>query len=173
MEESIRTLLNESGFARVGKDTISADDWRDKSISDECGFLKSCEYTFDHNDDPLLVNRQLKVKIKVESGLLTSNLKGKITHLRKVGGKYKKRRATLKIGVTGSSFNGDCVVMPQFWSKYKGYKKRRHLKVNARIWLLWREALVDRSDPRWMQERCIAHGYWDNDNKYYPVALYR
>ncbi len=90
-----------------------------------------------------------------------------------MGGKYKQRRATLKMVASGSSYNGDCVLMPQYWSKTKDYKKKKKRKANARIWLLWREALVDATDPSWPANACVAHGYWDNDNKYYPVGLFR
>lgn len=171
--QSIRALLNEAGYSKVGQDTISVEDWQNKSIWDECGFLRTSWYTYDSNDDPALADRKIKMKVRVKSGVVNSNLVGEIKHYRKIGGKYKARRAKLKVQVTGTSFNGDCEIMPQVWNKLKGYRKRRNLQVNSYIWLLWREALVDRSDPRWIQERCVAHGFWENDNNYYPVSLSR
>jgi hypothetical protein len=171
--QSIRALLNEDGFAKVGTDTISVNDWEEKGFWDECGFLTTQRFTFGEKEDPVLINRKIKMKIRVKSGLLNSNLVGEIKHYKKVGGKYKARRAKLKVQVTGAAFDGDCVLMPQGWNKPKGYKKRRNLQVNDYIWMLWREALVDRSDPRWVQERCIVHGYWESASNYYPIALYR
>ncbi len=76
MDESQRALLNENGFAKVGDDTLSLDDWTEKLLLDDCAFLRSRDHEFDLNDDPLLVNRRLYVRIRVESGLITSNLKG-------------------------------------------------------------------------------------------------
>lgn len=173
MDEETRTLFNSDGYVKIGNDVVSKQDWADaaESIWDCCAFRRSSKYTFDANDHPTkLANRQVRAKVSVRSGLIKSTLKGKVKHYRKVGGKYKKRRADIRLGVQGIPFNGDCIEMPQNWFAWKGYKKRKTRRVKSRIWQLWREAIVCKDDERWWTRRSGLYFYIDSDD--YQFRLY-
>lgn len=177
-DESTRALFNENGLVIIGNEVKSMSEFEDGSVYDffvvanSCSFWKDSDYTFDYNDTPLLENRQLKMKIAVRSGIVSSKLIGKIKHYKKINGNYKLRRAKLKIGVAGYSFDIDCDEKTQGWVKWEGYKNRKKLTVTSRIWNLWREAITDRNDQRYLAKHCIAHGYYINDTYYFPIWLY-
>jgi hypothetical protein len=143
-------------------------------IPDECANLLTSTRYFYEEDNPVLAGRRIRVKINVTSGFIWSKLKGKVTHWKRKGAKWKRKRADLKISIDGPQQSPNCELQEQYWSDYKGYEKRKTLRVRDRVALVRREAFVDDGDPRWPTERCWSIAFIDkNDNNIFPVALGR
>lgn len=171
MSMSYKALLNEDGYAKVGSDTISMDDWADYDEGD-CSWLKTNTYVYDYSDDPLLLNRQIKMEVKIRSNPVCSYLKGSITHLKKVNGKYERTRAKIRIAVYGAQYDIYCdKISWDPWYNFKGYENRSYLSVSDSKWKLWRQALTNTSHKDWPLDKCSADGFYLNDNNYYPVYL--
>lgn len=175
LDEETRALFNTDGYVKIGSNIVSAQDWADVALSlgDCCAWRRSSKYTFDANDHATkLANRQVKAKIAVRSRLFRSTLEGKITHYRKVNGKYKKRRADMRLGVSGIGFYGEgCTESIQVWDRDKSFKKRRTRTVVASILSLWREAIVCKDDERWWSKRSGLYFYVDNEDYQFLVYL--
>jgi hypothetical protein len=173
MDEEERALFNASGFVRIGDNLVSIGQYAEPdAVPDCCAWLKKRKYTFDVNDDPYLVNRQLRAKIKIKSGLVVSKLKGKVKHYKKVNGTYKKRRAPMRVTIVGRGMMpSNCNPSLQGWSNFKGYKNRKTRKVTARIWSLWREAVVCTDDPAFPFSACTFGFFVDNDANAYALTL--
>lgn len=150
LDEATRTLFNDTGYAKIGSNTISVDDFEDSASGipfwDECGFLTSWSYIFTQSDNTHLNNREMHVKIKVRSTPAISNLKGKTVFKKKKGNRMRKSRANMKIKVYGKTYDGECNDRVQRWNRSKPYKKKKSYSVNSAIWNQWREAFVDISD---------------------------
>lgn len=179
-DESTRALFNEDGLVIIGNAVKSVEDFNDGTVynvlsipGDSCIFWHSEDYKFDSDDDPVLQDRELVVRIAIRSGFISSKLRGTIKHYKKIGNEFKLRRAKLKVGAVGYSFDQSCLPAPQVWEKYKGYKKRRRLRVTAHIWSLWRVAIGERTSPFYMPFHCVANAYYDNDNNYYQIWLFK
>lgn len=181
MDESIRTLLNEDGLAIVADSIISTALWEDddlnKEIPDECANSKKTKDYYYAEDHPALEGRRLKLKIKVSSGLISSKLKAKVVHYKRKNGKWKRRRADLKIFVDGPQQSPNCVLLTgssNTWSDTNGWKNKKSLKAKDKVNLLWREAFVDETDPRWLTERCWTTVFFDkNENYFFSLPLMR
>lgn len=171
MDEETRSLFNSDGYVKIGNDVVSKQDWEDVPEWDCCAFLRSTKYTFDHDDDPYLFEREVRAKIKIKSGLVTSTLTGKIKHYKKVGNKYKKRRADMRLLIAGRPHDGNCRAALGAWSNFKGYKKRKVLKVKSRILDAWLEAFVCSDDPDYLTSRCGLGFFVDNDSHGYALYL--
>lgn len=176
-DDATRALFNENGLVILGSAVKSMQDFENGTVFNNplmlfgCSFWKKRRLTFDFNNDPILVDRQLKVMIAVRSGIVSSKLRGRVRHFKKVDGNYKLRRAKLKIGAEGDTFDVRCSQTPQYWYKYKGYKNRRRLTATSHITQLWREAITDRNDPRYLGNYCVANAYYLSDVNYYRVLL--
>lgn len=175
LDEETRTLFNSNGYVKVGDSIVTIQDWADAalSIGDCCAWRRSEKYEFDANDKPTkLANRKVKAKVAVRSRPYDSALKGKITHYRKVDGKYKKRRANMRLGVQGIGFYGeDCTESIQIWSNHKGYKSRKTRRVVAHIRSLWREAIVCDDEERWYLKRSGLWFFVDDEDYQFSVYL--
>ncbi|MEO1257469.1 MAG: hypothetical protein AAFZ15_01685 [Bacteroidota bacterium] len=178
MDESVRALLNEGGFAIVGRETISEEEWREENersekFFDDCSFLRKTKDYFYESDSPALEGRRLKVKIKVKSGIVSSKLKGKTVHYKRKNGKWKRKRAHMRMVLNGPQQNGECNRRGFPWNDFhSSYKKRKSRKVKDKIWGTWREALTEDSSPRWPTERCRTGVFIDkNEGLFFPVFL--
>jgi hypothetical protein len=179
-DESMRALFNENELVIIGNAVKSADDFNNGNVYNsafligDCSFWYSRTLFFDETEYPgLLDDRQLKVKVAIRSGIVTSKLRGKIKHYKIENGNFKLRRARLKVGVAGNAFDSNCRKTIDFWNKTKGYKNRKRRKVTHHIDALWREAITDKDDPRYSANRCIVNAFYINDNNYFPVTLYK
>ena len=171
LDDETRTLFNSDGYVKVGNNVVSKQDWEDVPEWDCCAFLNSTSYTFEYADDPYLYNRQVRAKIKIRSLPYKSSLKGKIKHYKKVGGKYKKRRADMRLLISGRPHDGNCRAALGAWSNFKGYKKRKVRRIKSHIWGEWREALVCENDPGYPTSRCGLGFFVDNESHGYALYL--
>jgi nitrite reductase/ring-hydroxylating ferredoxin subunit len=174
MDEEERCLFNTDGLVKIGNNIVSIQNYGEQSmaIGDCCAWARKRKYTFDVNDDPYLVNRQLRAKIKVSSGVIVSKLKGKIKNYKKVSGSYKKRRADMRPLIGGIGFMQEtCNPGLQVWSKFKNFKKRKTRKITARLWEVWREAIVCPSNTWYPTHRCSLSFFVDNETHGYLLPL--
>jgi hypothetical protein len=158
----LRAMFNEDGYAIVGYDT---DDWEERSFWGDCAFFATSSKDYFFSD------RRINMKISVMSGLIASKLFGEIRHYKKVNNKYRLTRARLRIDVGGNSFDSECEEKLQLWTNFTTYKNRSSLQIGDIIWVLWREALVDKEHADWPGKACVAHGFWESDNNWFPVIL--
>jgi hypothetical protein len=154
LRDSERALLNEDGEAMVGNVLKTEEDWTEKSFWDDCGFLLERSEKYTESNNSVLVDRELKVWIRVESGIIFSTLFGKMKHYKKnSNNRFRPERADMRIRVTGDAFDADCGSTAQIWNGGKGWKKRKQLFVTAYTpAMLWREAFVDGEDPKWSEK---------------------
>lgn len=173
MDEETRALFNSDGNVKIGNEVVSKQKWADEaeSIWDCCAFRRSSKYTFRKSDDPYLFEREVRAKIKIISRPYQSTLKGKIKHYRKVGNKYKKRRADMRLLIGGRPHDGNCRTALGTWSNFEGYKKRKVRTLKSHIWGYWREALVCEDDPGYPNSRCGLGFFVDNDSHGYALYL--
>ncbi|MBK6901526.1 MAG: hypothetical protein IPH04_01595 [Saprospirales bacterium] len=172
---SYRALLNEDGLARVGADTIAADDWEERGLTYNCDFLLSRKHEYNQINSPELENRMIIVRVTIMSGVVGSALIGHIHHYKKIGNNFKLTRANLRLAISGRSFaliGEECDTMPQYWSKFNNtYKNRTYIELVDVIWGLWREAFVNSGSPIWQNYYCVADGYWNAEYNWYPSYL--
>jgi hypothetical protein len=168
-----RTLLNRNGGVIIGADTLEMKDWLEGEFWDDCGFLTSTKREFDENDNSILENRRLVVRIQVMSGFAASTLTGSIVHFHYNGNNWRRRRARLRVDVSGGAFSINCNLKTQTWSNFNSYKMRRSREVSDIIWTNWREAVVDETNQWFTTHGSRVDAFWRNDNYYFPVALVR
>jgi hypothetical protein len=169
-----RTLLNRNGGVIIGADTLEMKDWLEGEFWDDCGFITWEKKEFEEEDDPILENRRLVVRIQVMSAIHGSSLTGSIIHFHYNGSNWRRRRARLRLHISGGSFDNDCDLKPQIWTNFNSYKMRRSREITDVLWGLgWREAVVEPSNQWFTQEACVVDAFWRNDNYYFPVALVR
>jgi hypothetical protein len=167
-----RSFFNVNGSVKIGNDVINMDDSDEPESIDCCAFLKQTSFTFDLNNDPYLANRQVLCRIAVESGVVVSKLVGKTEHYRKVNGVYKLRRADMRQVIGGFGMDGsNCRPSIQPWFDSNDYEYRRIRHITARIWSLWREAVVCRSSQFFPTNRCSLVSFVDNESHVYGVIL--
>lgn len=175
MDEEERALFNVSGTVKIGSEIVTISQYGDQemAVPDCCAWLRKKTTTFDANNDPYLFNRQIRAKIKVKSGIVVSKLKAKIKHYKKnSSGNYKKKRAPMRMVIAGGGMIPSvCTPGSQVWSNFVGYKKRKTRKVVARIWSLWREAMVCPANPFFPVSKCSTAFFVDNDSHAYGLTL--
>jgi hypothetical protein len=168
LDEATRALYNVNGFIQIGNDIVGVPIFSNPANLasdrfDDCAFLRSREADFDYNNSPLLANRKIAARIEVASGLVESDLKGKIIHYKKVNGGYEKRRANMSIRIAGVGMSGECTTTTDTWLKFEGNKNRRQMTVKNRIWMKWREAYVKENGDLWSISRCSVSFTFDED----------
>jgi hypothetical protein len=168
IDEATRTLYNVNGFVKIGdlvEGMSRSADLQTGAASrfDDCAFYKSEEYDYDRNNTPLLEDRKLETRIQIRSGLLESDLKGKVTHFeRNSNGKYKKKRATMSVRIAGVGMSGECSSTTDSWIAFDGPERRKTVDVKTRIWLKWREAHVKSESDTWPINRCGMSFNWED-----------
>ncbi len=175
LRESVRTLFNENGMAKIEADILSMSDWEEDPalVWDDCAFYRKREFEFNQTHDPTLVNRKMTISIAVRSGLITSNLKGKYIFRKRINGKWKRKRANTKLLIWGRPYrdvsipNEGSTCTPDFdrvWSKSKDWKKRKSRTATSSIWGYWREALVEPTAQNFMGNRSRIQLLWKAPN---------
>jgi rubrerythrin len=174
MDEVERSLFNADGLVKIGNDIVSIQENADQSmaIGDCCAWLKRTRQTFGYEQDPYLYDRRVVAKIKIRSYLIHSTLKASLKHYKIVDGKYKKRRANMKLSIFGIGFMPEtCQPSLQQWVKFKDYKKRRTRRIHDRRWLLQREAIVCPENTWYPTHRCRLSFFVDDDSHAYGLVL--
>lgn len=169
---SYRALFSDEGYAIVGSDTVSANDWGDRSL-DDCTWLDWDTRVFDQVSDPELVNRKITVQIGIKSGLFVSCLWGQIKHFKKNNkGVYQLARGRISLYIFGLAYDDNCEDAGETWGgALNDFKNRSTMSESSYFWIKWREAFSNELHPDFYSIGCRTVGFWDNYNNQYEVFL--